>query len=128
MSLSDNKLGITTQLKPFIKQCELDLVMIETERTSSKRSYSLFHDYDIYQVCECCDNYGVNFAKYGYAKYPIESAKKILKLKPDIEVIPINEDEYFINISCLDNLETLTDDKELYSLLMDLNNIEAHNS
>lgn len=102
MRLSGLKLGLTTQLKPFIKGCELDLIMVNTKTVRGVPYYKLFFDYNIHQVSLCCDNYDRNFSDYGYAKYSKESKDMIVRLKPDIEAIPINEDEYFIDISCLD--------------------------
>lgn len=121
-NISNGKLRLTTQLKPYIKKCELDLRLVKTKTVRGTRRFNLFFDYTINEVCLCCDNYGVGFSHYGYAKYSKESMLKIKELAPEIEILASgNGDEYFINISCLDDFKTLTDRKDLYFELMEHN-------
>lgn len=102
--ITNNKLGIS-QLKSFIKDSGFNMKLINHRRTRKDRLNRLFFDFNFSEVRRYCDGYDLSFSQIGYAKYSKDEMETIKELKPDIEIfkdLNNSNEEYFVNISCID--------------------------
>jgi hypothetical protein len=106
--ITDDKLKIG-QLKTFIKNSRINLILVNHKRSRDVRYYRLFFDMNIEEVREYASIFNISLEEIGYAKCSTEELCAIRKFKPDVEVIKdlvSQNDEYFVDISHLGKFDS----------------------